>query len=261
LTLNMLLSFAQFEREVTAERIRAKFAASKKKGMWMGGRVPLGNDVIERKLVVNETEAQCVREIFAGYLEHKSVTKLLPTLHAKGITHKRTKDGLRIANKPLTENVLYAILKHPVYIGKTHHRDELQDGQHAAIIDASKWEEARALIHQQARSKEARYNPSGLLLKSKLYDVEGMKYRCHFSEKANNKRHHYYVSHDKNRLPAALIEKAILCTLRHPQTVLQLALNEEQQVQWHKLLCINQHRSSSPSSAKSPLARRPRGLI
>lgn len=237
LTLNMLLSFAQFEREVTAERIRDKFAASKKKGMWMGGRVPLGYDVIDRKLAVNEMEEAWVREIFAGYLKLKSVTKLLPYLQSKGITHKQTRNGLRIADKPLTENVLYGILKHPVYIGKIHHSGELHDGQHEAIIEPSIWEEVGALIKAQARSKEGRYNPSGLLLQGKLYDVDGKKYRCHFSEKPNQKRHHYYVSHDKNRLPAALIEKAVLATLRHPETLSHLHLNEEQQMQWQKLLC------------------------
>lgn len=237
LTLNMLLSFAQFEREVTAERIRDKFAASKKKGMWMGGKVPLGYDVIDRKLVVNETEATWVHEIFTGYLRLQSVTKLLPQLQAKGITHKATRNGLRIGDKPLTENVLYAILKHPVYIGKIHHRGELHDGQHEAIIEISVWEQARALIQQQARSKDGRYNPSGLILQGKLVDLAGKKYRCHFSEKPNQKRHHYYVSPDMNRLPAALIEKSILAALQHPETLAQMKLNEEQKIAWQKLLC------------------------
>jgi site-specific DNA recombinase len=237
LTLNMLLSFAQFEREVTAERIRDKFTASKKKGMWMGGRVPLGYDVIERKLVVNETEAVWVREIFSGYLKLRSVPLLITVLQEKGITHKQTRCGLRVADKPLTENTIYGILKHPVYIGKIHHRGELYDGQHQAIIESPIWEQAKALIHQQARSKDGRYNPSGLLLQGKLYDLDGKKYRCHFSEKAKHKRHHYYVSRGKNRLPAALIEKAILSALWHPQIVSQLGFNEEQQLQWHKLLC------------------------
>lgn len=236
LTLNMLLSFAQFEREVTAERIRDKFAASKKKGMWMGGKVPLGYDVIDRKLVVNPIEAAQVQEIFRHYIRLKSATRLLPYLREKGITHKQTQNGRRIADKPLTEGVLYGILRHPVYIGKSHHRGALYDGQHEPLIEATLWEEVQVLLDTQAQNKEGKYNPSGLLLQGKLYDVEGRKYRCHFSKKPDGKRHHYYVSQDKNRLPARLIEKSIITALRHPQTIAQLSFNEEQQAQWQKML-------------------------
>ena len=247
LTLNMLLSFAQFEREVTAERIRDKFAASKKKGMWMGGRVPLGYDVIDRKLVVNETEAAWVREIFACYLRLESVPQLLPELNARGITHKETLNGLRVADKPFTNNLLY--------IGKVHHRGELYDGQHEAIIEPSIWEQAKALMQVQARNKDGRYNPSGLILQGKLYDLKGKKYRCHFSEKPNKKRHYYYVSPDKNRLPADLIEKSILAALHHPEIRLHLKLNEEQQITWQKLLCHQSAQIIQPLINKITIGR------
>ena len=203
----------------------------------MGGKVPLGYDVIDRKLVLNETEAPWVQEIFISYLRLKSVAKLLSYLKAKGITHKQTRNGFRIEDKPLTESVLYGILKHPVYIGKTHHRGELHDGQHEAMIEVSVWEEVKSLIQLQARSKDGRHNRSGLLLQGKLYDLDGKKYRCHFSEKPTKKRHHYYVSKDQNRLPAAMIETHILAALQHPKTLSHLKLNEEQQGQWQKLLC------------------------
>lgn len=250
LTLNMLLSFAQFEREVTAERIRDKFAASKKKGMWMGGKVPLGYDVIDRKLVVNQMETAHVREIFEQYLQLQSVSKLLTHLQAKGITHKQTRDGTRIGDKPLTEGALYGILRHPVYVGKTHHRGEFYHGQHESIINSALWEAVGELLNSQARSKEVRYNPSGLLLQGKVYDVNGGKYRCHFSEKPSGKRYHYYVSQDKNRVPARLIEKSITSALRHPQIMESLNLNEEQQAQWQKLL-IHQ-----PAQILQPLIQR-----
>jgi len=186
---------------------------------------------------VNELEAKQVQEIFTHYLRLQSVNKLLPCLHAKGITHKQTRNGLRVADKPFTENTLYAILKHPVYLGKIHHQGELHDGQHDAIIDPAIWEAAGKLIASQARSKEGRYNPSGLLLQGKLYDADGSKYRCHFSESPKlKKRHHYYVSQEQNRLPAALIEKTIITALQHPEVLTHLSLNEERQQQWLKLL-------------------------
>lgn len=238
LTLNVLLSFAQFEREVTAERIRDKFAASKMKGMWMGGKVPLGYDVIERKLIVNLAQAEHVLEIFDGYLRLKSAAKLLPYLEAKGIRQKKTHKGLTISTCPLTENALYTILKHPVYMGKIHHQGKLYDGQHEAIIDKEVWDAVQESIKSQARSKDGRFNPVGLLLQRKIHDAKGKRYRVHFTDKPGLKRHHYYVSQcgAKNRIPAKLLEDAILSALAHPEVIKHLNVDEEKQNHWRQTL-------------------------
>jgi site-specific DNA recombinase len=256
LTLNMLLSFAQFEREVTAERIRDKFAASKKKGMWMGGRVPLGYDVIDRKLVVNHTEAAWVQEIFAGYLRLRSVDQLLGVLTSRGITHKRTRNGLAVASAPLTRNVLYSILKHPVYIGKIHHNGELYEGQHEAIIVLEVWEQAQALLASQARSKEGRYNSNVALLKGKLVDIEGRRYRFHVAERKKNRQYRYYFQPEtKHRMPMRLIETAITSMLSHPELESHLGLNEAQYLQWRKWLLQNPADLVTPFITKITLGK------
>ena len=121
LTLNILLSFAQFEREVIGERIRDKFAASRKKGMWMGGFVPLGYDVKDRKLVVNEAEAATVRSIFQRFLRVGSMTKLIVALRSEGM---RTKGG-----KPIDKGYVYRILNNRVYIGEAVHKGDRVSGR------------------------------------------------------------------------------------------------------------------------------------
>ena len=120
LTLNVLLSFAQFEREVTAERIRDKFRASKEKGMWMGGQPPLGYDIEHRKLVVNQTEVERVRLIFRRYLELGSVLPLMKDLESRGIRSKRwvTQKGNLRGGTHFTRGALYALLQNPVYVGQ-----------------------------------------------------------------------------------------------------------------------------------------------
>lgn len=137
LTLNVLLSFAQFEREVTGERIRDKIAASKKKGMWMGGPVPLGYDLSNHQLVVNETEAQIVRKVFARYLIVKSVTDLQIELEHAGFRTKRrvTYSGKEVGGAVLSRGALYHLLSSPLYIGKIGHKDKFYEGMHEAIIE------------------------------------------------------------------------------------------------------------------------------
>ena len=136
LTLNVLLSFAQFEREVTGERIRDKVAASKKKGMWMGGIVPLGYDHKDRQLHVNEAEAQQVRHIFDQYLRLRSVFDLYDYLKENGYRSKRRvrADGGSGGGSVLSRGTLYHLLSNPVYVGKTRHGGKLYEGQHKAII-------------------------------------------------------------------------------------------------------------------------------
>jgi site-specific DNA recombinase len=139
LTLNVLLSFAQFEREVTGERIRDKIAASKQKGMWMGGLVPIGYDVIERRLVVNHTEAETVREIFRRYLELGSVRLLMENLNRRGFRSKVrvAKNGKRSGGNLFFRGALYELLSNPIYIGEIRHKGVRHPGLHEPIVDAS----------------------------------------------------------------------------------------------------------------------------
>src|SRR4051812_13254980 len=138
LTLNILLSFAQFEREVIGERIRDKFAASRKKGMWMGGFVPLGYDVKDRKLVVNQIEAATVRRIFERFVKLGSVTQLVREMRDKGVT---TKGG-----KPIDKGYVYRILNNRVYLGEAVHKGSAYPGEHQAIIDPTLWDRVHAIL-------------------------------------------------------------------------------------------------------------------
>ena len=137
LTLNVLLSFAQFEREVTGERIRDKIAASKQKGMWMGGLVPLGYDVIDRRLVVNQSEAETVREIFRRYLELGSVRLLMEDLNRRGIRSKVrvAKNGKQSGGNSFFRGALYVLLSNPIYIGEIRHKGVRHPGLHEPIVD------------------------------------------------------------------------------------------------------------------------------
>ena len=148
LTLNVLLSFAQFEREVTGERIRDKIAASKKRGLWMGGNPPLGYDVEDRKLIVNETEAETVRHIFRQYREIKSVRELRRRLQAQGVTSKRrvVRDGRVTGDKPLNRGALYHLLHNRIYRGEIVHRERSYPGDHEAIVDQALWDEAQTIL-------------------------------------------------------------------------------------------------------------------
>ncbi|MEQ9811848.1 MAG: recombinase family protein [Azospirillaceae bacterium] len=148
LTLNILLSFVQFEREVAGERIRDKFAASRKKGLWMGGHPPLGYDVVDRRLVVNEAEARTVRLIFSRFLEIGSATTLARQLAKEGITSKR--------GRPVDKGFVYKLLANRVYIGLTVHKGEAYPGQHAPIIDRDLWDRVHAILKESPRARAAK---------------------------------------------------------------------------------------------------------
>jgi hypothetical protein len=145
LTLNMLLSFAQFEREIAGERIRDKIAASKAKGMWMGGNVPLGYDVRERKLVINETEAETVRNIFRRYAELGSVSLLRAELDRLGIVSKRREGagGRLSGGQHFSRGALYTLLQNRIYRGEIAHQGNAYSGQHDAIVDPQLWQNVR----------------------------------------------------------------------------------------------------------------------
>src|SRR5712672_3383978 len=157
LTLNVLLSFAQFEREVTGERIRDKIAASKQKGMWMGGLVPLGYDVIERLLVINQTEAETVRGIFRRYLELGSVRLLMEDLNRRGVRSKVriAKNGKQSGGNLFFRGALYALLSNPIYIGEIRHKGVSHPGLHQPIVEQELWYATQLLL----RSHTVRHAP------------------------------------------------------------------------------------------------------
>ena len=152
LTLNVLLSFAQFEREVTGERIRDKIAASKKKGIWMGGPVPLGYQVVERKLVPVPEEAERVRTIMRRYLEVRNVPRLIEILRAEGVVTKvqQRSSGPNRGGIPFARGSLFYLLKNPVYRGKIVHKGKVYDGEHEQIIDAALWDLVQAQLAAKA---------------------------------------------------------------------------------------------------------------
>jgi site-specific DNA recombinase len=165
LTLNVLLSFAQFEREVTGERIRDKIAASKKKGMWMGGVPPLGYSCRDHKLIVVPREAETVQHIFRRYAALGSVRLLQQDLNVTGIRSKSwiSTAGRRWGGKPLARGALYTMLRNRIYRGEIVHRDQHYPGEHEPIIDEGLWEEVQAKLSANAVERatgERRLNPS-----------------------------------------------------------------------------------------------------
>ena len=158
----MLLSFAQFEREVTGERIRDKIAASKKKGMWMGGNVPLGYDASERTLVINPAEAETVRRIFALYRELGCVRRVKEAADRLGLRTKytRTGNGTERGGKLLSRGHLYALLSNPIYTGRIAHKGELFPGQQPALIDDESWSAVRDQLAANTSNHRHRANPT-----------------------------------------------------------------------------------------------------
>jgi site-specific DNA recombinase len=140
LNLHMILSFAQYERELAGERIRDKFLQSRKRGMWMGGHAPLGYDVRDRKLIVNETEAALVRHIFDRFLQVGSATRLVQELNAAG---HRTKRG-----KTFDKGVLYKLLNNRTYVGEVEHKGAIYPGEHEAIVDRATWDKVHVILAQ-----------------------------------------------------------------------------------------------------------------
>lgn len=195
LTLNVLLSFAQFEREVTGERIRDKFAASKRKGLWMGGPVPLGYSLVDKALAVNEKEATLVRTIFERYCELGCVRALEEELN-RTTTRGRSRlqrNGVREA-RAFSRGGLYAILNRRLYVGETIHKGESFDGQHEAIISSKLWTRTQAMLQEsrhQRRTGERAVNAS--LLAGMVVDGAGNRLIPTHTTKGD-KRYRYYVT-------------------------------------------------------------------
>jgi site-specific DNA recombinase len=179
LTLNVLLSFAQFEREVTGERIRDKVAASKKKGMWMGGFIPLGYNLKDRQLTINLEEAEIVQEIFRQYLRLGRVSALKRYLEEKNVRSKLRHgvSGIMSGGKSFSQGALYHILNRRLYIGEIAHRGNVYPGQHEAIIDRETWEKVAALLAQNNQGDRRRGNSQdSSLLTGILFDAAGNRY-------------------------------------------------------------------------------------
>ena len=217
LTLNVLLSFAQFEREVTAERIRDKIAASKKKGLWMGGVPPLGYDVCDRQLVVNEPEAETVRFIYSRYLELGAVAELKANLDAEGIVSKRTPGR---GGTPMQRGALYRLLSNPLYRGQVQHKDQVYPGQHPAIVDEARWQAVQSKLLSNCNDASVRPKAShASLLSGIAFDGEGHRLTPSHAVK-HGRRYRYYLSQplttsskaqNRNglRLPALELEREV----------------------------------------------------
>ena len=227
LTLNILLSFAQFEREVIGERIRDKFAASRKRGLWMGGVPPLGYDVVARKLVVNPTEAELVRTIFRRFIELGSVSALMHELTAAGHRAKSwtTQDGKERQGGPIDRKALYGYFANRVYLGEAVHKGISYPGEHEALIDQATWDKVHAIIGEHTRARGSRpRSESPALLKGLLFGPTGTPMTPIFTRKKNGKMYRYYVSQTAIRngygacpiktVPAGEIEGAVVAQLR-----------------------------------------------
>lgn len=218
LTLNILLSFAQFEREVIGERVRDKVAASKQKGMWMGGFPPLGYDIDHRKLIINQTEAPLVHRIFEGYLKEKSGLKLARVLNKEGHYNKRwiNRNGTERGGDPFCNQALYKILRNPIYIGKIRHKDKVHDGQHEAILPLELWDQVQTLLNTQKRQKQMKYTKQGALLAGKCFGEDDAVYTPTTTFKNRHSRYHYYVHKPTNhRINAPELERVVFDTIQY----------------------------------------------
>ena len=193
LMLNVLLSFAQFEREVTGERIRDKIAASKRKGMWMGGPVPLGYCVENRALQIAPEEADLVQRIFEQFITEQSTTKIVKELNEQGIQTKR--------KKAFCKQSIYKILHNRTYIGEISHKGESFPAQHEGLIDSTKWEQTHAILsqdnRQRCRSTWEKKNRNDFLLRGIAYTQDGDLLIPMATKKPNGKVYRYYVINKK----------------------------------------------------------------
>jgi site-specific DNA recombinase len=225
LTLNVLLSFAQFEREVTGERIRDKIAASKRKGMWMGGIVPLGYDLKDRKLLVNKREAVSVREIFEEYLRLGCVSKLKDYLDQSSIRSKCriSREGRKSGGQKFSRGALYELLRNHIYVGEISHKGQRHPGEHAAVVERELFEKVQhKLTENRQGDLRRKTRNSAALLTGKLYDENGVRYIPTHSNKAG-RRYHYYTSQavirnkaarvEIPRIPAAELDRLVTYTL------------------------------------------------
>ena len=230
LTLHMLLSFAQFERKVTAERIRDKVAASKRKGLWMGGRVPLGYEKDERTLRINEAEAETVRTLYALYRKHGTLRQVKAEADRLRLRTKQrfAADGTRTGGLPFRRGHLHYLLTNPLYAGRIRHQRRVYEGQHPSIIAPELWDAVQTQLQAGAakprrRTTKGRAAPSPLA--GKLFDETGDRLTPSHTKKKNGQRLRYYVSRrliqhsgQKDlsgwRLPAPMLEQTVVHLIR-----------------------------------------------
>ena len=218
LTLNILLSFAQFEREVIGERIRDKFAASRKRGMWMGGFVPMGYDVKGRKLVVNDAEAKTVRMIFERFAALGSASTLARALQAEDVRNKR--------GKRIDKGFIYKLINNRVFLGEAVHKGTSYPGEHDAIISQELWDRVHAILKESPRQRRTRNrNSSEALLKGIIFTDTGAAMTPTYTRKGE-RLYHYYTSMDlirnrdarggdgPKRLAAAMVDGAVITEMR-----------------------------------------------
>ena len=227
LMLNVLLSFAQFEREVTGERIRDKIAASKRKGMWMGGVPPIGYDVKNRRLVPNEAETKTVRHIFTRFVELGSSTHLVKELRLDGVTSKAwtTQDGRTRRGVPIDKSLIYKVLNNRAYRGEIAHKGAWYQGEHPPIISAKLWDDVHAILETNGRVRANHTRATTeFMLKGIVFGEDGRALSPSQSTKKSGRRYRYYV-HQREvkefagasglpRIVAADLESAVLEQLR-----------------------------------------------
>jgi site-specific DNA recombinase len=236
LTLNVLLSFAQFEREVIGERIRDKFAASRKRGIWMGGWAPLGYEVRDRKLIVNEADAKLVRSIFQRFVIVGSMTKLARELIAENVRNKY--------GKLIDKGILYKMLSNPVYVGIARHKGVSYPGEHVGIIDQKVWDKVQARFQENPRKRAAATRartPS--LLKGIIFDPTGAAMSPTHTRK-NGRLYRYYLSQtvlkqgsggcSALRVPADAVERIVIDQVRllllSPEIIVQTWRNARKSI-------------------------------
>ena len=226
LTLNVLLSFAQFEREVTSERIRDKIAASKRKGLWVGGMAPIGYDTKDRKIFVNEVEAEQVRDIFRSYLKVGSINLLMRDLRHRGIVTKprKLKSGQSVGGIAFTRGPLAYLLRNRFYVGEVEFKGEILAGEQPAIIDRDLFEAVQSKLDAQLNSHKTTRASSEALLVGRIFDDRGNRMSPSHTRKCGIK-HRYYLSlalmHGEpervgpvRRVPAVEIEDVVIRSVR-----------------------------------------------
>jgi len=229
LTLNILLSFAQFERELAGERVRDKIAASRQRGIWMGGMPPLGYDVADRKLVPNVEEAKIVREMFTRFAAMPSMATLVRDMRARGVTSKSwiTGKGIERQGKLITKGYVYKVFKNPVYIGMTAYKGQQYPGEHSAIIDQEVWDTVQELLKAGDKHVKGgcgmRETKAPSMLRGLIFSPEGRAFTPGWTSKGP-KQYRYYINTNAiklgkeacevRRVPAGEIEGVVIEQLR-----------------------------------------------
>ena len=212
LTLNVLLSFAQFEREVTGERIRDKVAASKKKGMWVGGWIPMGYNAKDRSIVIDEVEARIIRTIFRLYGDLKNVRLVHAELDRRKLRTRRYQatTGRIIGDRPFSRGHIYQILSNPIYVGEIEHKGTRHPGQHKAIIDKQIWDAVQITLQTNGRERRVgRNTQESSLLAGLLFDEAGNRLTATHTAKGG-RRYRYYVNASLGRPDSQLSKEARL---------------------------------------------------